>query len=76
MTICDGLLELLRSAEAARALGIPVVTLRRWEREGKLRPLARSEGGHRRYARADIFARIGLRLGVEKTAAIYACVSV
>lgn len=40
--------------------------------EGKLRPVARSEGGHRRYARANIPARLGQRLGIDKTAAIHA----
>ncbi len=56
-----GLPEVLRPAEVARVLRIHVGTLRRWDREGGLRPLARSEGGHRRYARADVLALRGGR---------------
>jgi len=35
--------------EMARKLGVAVVTLRRWDRQGKLKPLFRTIGGHRRY---------------------------
>ena len=35
--------------EMARSLGVAVVTLRRWERSGKLKPALRTAGGHRRY---------------------------
>ncbi len=51
-------------------------TLRRWDREGRLRPLGRSEGGPRRYARANILALLGDERGMgEKTAAVYTRVS-
>lgn len=51
-------------------------TLRRWDKEGRLRPVGRSEGGHRRYARADVLAVLGDdSIGSETTAAIYARVS-
>ena len=64
--------EVLRPAEAAQALRIHVGTLRRWDKEGKLRPLTRSEGGHRRYARADVLALLGDDCAAgEKTAAVY-----
>lgn len=43
--------EVLRPWDGAQALRIPPMG-HRWDKEGKLRPLARSEGGHRRYARA------------------------
>jgi predicted site-specific integrase-resolvase len=36
-------------SEMARRLGVAVVTLRRWDREGKLKPTLRTCGGHRRY---------------------------
>ena len=36
-------------SEMARRLGVAAVTLRRWDREGKLRPVLRTLGGHRRY---------------------------
>ena len=41
--------ERLTIGEMARKLGVAVVTLRRWDRQGKLKPLFRTVGGHRRY---------------------------
>ncbi len=45
--------ELLPIGEAARALGVSVDTLRRWERAGQLVSV-RTVGGHRRYLRRDL----------------------
>jgi molybdopterin-binding protein len=45
--------EYLRIGQAAGVLGVSVDTLRRWEQEGRL-TLARSEGGQRRVALADV----------------------
>ena len=45
-----------RIGDAARVLGVRVETLRRWERDGKLRT-TRSSGGHRRVP-ADEVARL------------------
>lgn len=45
--------EHLLIGEAASILGVSVDTLRRWEKEGKLTP-QRTDGGHRRYRRADL----------------------
>jgi predicted site-specific integrase-resolvase len=42
----DGLFSI---GEMARRLGVAVVTLRRWDREGRLKPTLRTLGGHRRY---------------------------
>ena len=42
--------------EAAKALGVHVSTLRRWEEEGRLVP-ERTKGGQRRYLRAEIVGR-------------------
>lgn len=39
--------------QAAQKLGVSVDTLRRWEREGKLKP-DRNAAGHRRYTDEDI----------------------
>lgn len=39
---------------AAHYLGVSVVTLRRWDREGVLRPSWRTPGGHRRYNLSDL----------------------
>ena len=41
---------LLSIGEMAARLGVAVGTLRRWDREGRLRPKLRTIGGHRRYA--------------------------
>ena len=40
--------------EAAIILGVSVVTLRRWDRSGKLKPVFRTFGNHRRYNLSDI----------------------
>ena len=40
--------------EAARFLGVSVVTLRRWHGNGKLTPRWRTPGGHRRYGMDDL----------------------
>ena len=72
----DGIPEVLRPKEAAHLLRIHVGTLRRWDKEGKLRPIGRSQGGHRRYARADVLALRGVdEAARDNPAAIYARVS-
>jgi len=43
------MIGLVPIGEMARSLGVAVVTLRRWERSGKLKPTLRTAGGHRRY---------------------------
>ena len=40
---------LMTIGQMARRLGVAVVTLRRWDRLGKLKPTLRTAGGHRRY---------------------------
>lgn len=45
--------SLLTITEASRSLGISTDTLRRWEQEGRVKPI-RTVGGHRRYSQADI----------------------
>lgn len=47
----------LRIGEAARRLGVSVDTLRRWDRDGKLRAF-RLPGGQRMYHQADVAAVI------------------
>jgi putative resolvase len=42
-----------RIAQAAKLIGVHPNTLRRWEREGKLKP-ARTLGGERRYTTEEI----------------------
>ena len=41
--------RLLTIGEAAKALGVSISTLRRWEDEGRLAPEERTAGGQRRY---------------------------
>lgn len=49
----------LEPAEAARATGLSLDTLRYYEREGLIGPIGRSAGGRRRYGPDDV-AWIGL----------------
>ncbi|OPX92159.1 MAG: hypothetical protein A4E52_00100 [Pelotomaculum sp. PtaB.Bin013] len=56
--------KLLTSHQVAKLLNVWPHTLRRWEREGKLKPL-RTPGGHRRYKESQVSALIGEEI-VEK----------
>ena len=47
-------IKLLRIREAAEMLGVNPETLRRWDREGKLKAIIISKRGDRRYKREDI----------------------
>lgn len=49
--------------KTAITLGVSVQTLRRWEREGKLRADERTQGGQRRY---DMKLIDGIKDAVEK----------
>ncbi len=46
--------KLLRIREAAEMLGVNPETLRRWDREGKLKAIIISKRGDRRYKKEDI----------------------
>jgi predicted site-specific integrase-resolvase len=48
------------SGEAARRLGVTVKTLQRWEREGRLMPLARTASNRRRYSEEQLRAYLRL----------------
>jgi putative resolvase len=41
--------------ETAQILGVAVVTIRRWDKLGKLTVSFRTFGNHRRYLKSDIF---------------------
>lgn len=57
--------KLIRTAEAARALGVSAETLRRWSRAGLVTPAARTLGGQDRWdlerLRAEVAARLEAR---------------
>jgi len=55
MTDTDRGDELLSPGEAARLLGVDTSTLRRWAEAGKITARV-TEGGHRRFRRADVEA--------------------
>lgn len=46
--------DVVTIGEAAKIRGVAIETLRRWEKAGKLKPVDRTEGGHRRYRVADL----------------------
>ena len=55
--------DLLTPVEVARAFGVDVKKVGRWERQGKLRAAIRTPGGHRRYAYATV-ERAARTLGI------------
>jgi excisionase family DNA binding protein len=68
--------KLLTSHQTAKLLNVWPNTLRRWEKEGRLKPL-RTPGGHRRYKESQVLALIGEEpvSSESKRSAIYARVS-
>ena len=50
---------LLSIGALASAIGVSIVTLRRWDRAGKLAPCLRTVGGHRRYLLSEVYAILG-----------------
>lgn len=54
-------IKLLKIREAAEMLGVNPETLRRWDREGRLKAVIISERGDRRYKKEDIFKWIKKR---------------
>jgi len=67
--------KLVDIAEAAKALGVSTITLRRWEQSGKLIP-ERTKGGHRRYDLSQLRPELYRNLSDENRMTIaYARVS-
>lgn len=50
----------MSTGKAARLLGVSVKTLQRWDREGRLRPVARTDSNCRLYTEAQLREFIGL----------------
>lgn len=59
-------MEILSIKSAAKILGVSDETLRNWEKDGKLKPF-HTEGGHRRYYKADIEKLAGIYVEPVKT---------
>ena len=53
--------RMIKTGEAAKLLGVSVKTLQRWEREGRLIPLARTGSNRRLYNEAQLYEFIGMR---------------
>lgn len=56
----------ISTGKAAKLLGVAVKTLQRWEREGRLIPVARTDSNRRLYTEAQIREFIGLRNAVSE----------
>ena len=56
----------ISTGKAAKLLGMSVKTLQRWEREGRLVPVARTDSNRRLYTEAQIREFIGLRNAVSE----------
>ena len=64
--------RLIKIGEAAKALGVSIQTLRRWELEGQLLPVQKSKGGTRYYSYDDL---VGLKKSETDLTIGYARVS-
>ncbi|HDH50215.1 MAG TPA: helix-turn-helix domain-containing protein [Nitrospirae bacterium] len=51
--------RILSISKAARYLGVFPLTLRNWEKKGKIRAF-RTPGGHRRFRKSDLDALFGI----------------
>ncbi len=67
--------RLVNVSEAAKILGVSISTLRRWEKEGKLIPDARTKGGQRRYQLSSLFPELKKNQGYRRKTIAYARVS-
>lgn len=65
----------LSIGEASTLLGVSVSTLRRWEKEGRLRPSFRTYGQHRRYSINDLHVLMGKQCAEKRKVVGYARVS-
>ncbi|WOF82076.1 IS607 family transposase (plasmid) [Pseudomonas sp. FeN3W] len=69
------IMQHLSISEASELLGVSISTLRRWEKDGRLRPSFRTCVQHRRYAVNDLHALIGRHSPEQRKVVGYARVS-
>jgi len=62
-------------SEAATMLGVSVCTLRRWDKENKLKSDIRTIGNHRRYLLSKIIRIINPKKGIKRVSVCYSRVS-
>ena len=67
--------EYISIGKAAKILGVAVITLRRWEKLGKLNSFFRTFGNHRRYKITDIYRILDKNNGNSRINICYARVS-
>jgi len=66
--------KLYTVSQAANHYGVSAATLRRWEKNGKIKP-ERTKGNQRRYKLSEISAEFAHRLNIKKPTVAYARVS-
>ena len=66
----------MKAGAAAKRLGVTVKTIQRWEREGRLIPVARSQSNQRLYTESQLAVFIGIQSdGVPTRQVVYCRVS-
>ena len=65
MTIAEGD-KLLRIGELSRRVGVPVESLRAWERRYGLLAPSRTQGGFRLYGEADVARVLAMRANLDR----------
>jgi excisionase family DNA binding protein len=61
MCSIDDMENTMSTGKAAKLLGVTVKTLQRWEREGRLIPVARTDSNRRLYTESRLREFLGLR---------------
>lgn len=56
---------MLTIGQLAKEIGVCVETLRRWDKNGSVKPHIRTPGGHRRYVLAEVMLTLGSRQALE-----------
>lgn len=62
----------ISTGKAAKLLGISIKTLQRWEREGRLIPVGRTDSNRRLYTESQIREFIGLKRGISEATRLVA----